>query len=132
MTKHPITTRQFAIWSALISLAFALLLVVPPLFILPIYAANFVIMPRPIPRQPVTLRHLLVALALLGLAAALIAWLVTHPSPEREAWERSFSAVFRSPAFAAPLWLCFLYLGYRRWRGKTPEQRELRQEPDPP
>lgn len=124
MTHQPITTKQFIASSVLITLAFALLVLNQGrftfLFIFPLQIATFVVMPSDDSKQPLTLRQ---ALAVLGIVLGIIAviwWLSTHATPESDAWARSFGHAFCHPLVAVPLWLFFLYLGYRRWRMKPP------------
>jgi hypothetical protein len=130
MTLHPITTKQFIAWAVLITLAFVLLVINQGrfvfLFIFPVQIANFVIMPSDAHKRPLTPRQALGVLGVVLATFALIWWLSTHATPERDAWMRSFLDSFSSPIVAVPLWLLFLYLGYRRWRLKPPLKEDPR------
>ena len=124
MTVHPITTKQFIAWSVLITLAFALLVINQGsfsfLFIFPVQIANFVMMPSDDHKRPLTPRQVLGVLGVVLAIVAVIVWLSTHGTPERDEWARSVGHAFRHPGVAVPLWLLSLYLGYRRWRVKPP------------
>lgn len=126
MTRHPITTKQFIVWAVLITLAFILLVINQGrfsfLFIFPVQIANFVIMPSDVHKRPLTTRQALQVLGVVLATFALIWWLATHGTPESDAWARSLGHAFRHPGVAVPLWLLFLYLGYRRWRVKPPRK----------
>ena len=123
MKRNPITTKQFIASSVLITLAFVFLInqrTLPFLFIIPLQTATFLIMPSEVHRRPVTRGQLLLVLGGVAAIAAFIAWCVTHPTPKSDASAHSLSDSFSHPAVAVPLWLLFLYLGYRRWRMKPP------------
>lgn len=126
MKPPPITTKQFITWSVLITLAFVFLIITHGrpafLFIFPLLIATFVVMPSDDSKQPLTLRQALLVLGGVVAIAAFIAWCVTHPTPMSDASAHSLSDSFSHPAVAVPLWLLFLYLGYRRWRMKPPLQ----------
>lgn len=128
MTHKPITTKQFIVWAVLITVVFVLYVAtegkIPFLSLLP--AAFFVIMPPETSKQPVTLRQVLLVLGGVAAMAALIWWFVTHPTPKRDSWARSLLDSFSHPIVAVPLWLLFLYLGYRRWRMKPPRKEDPR------
>lgn len=134
MTRKPITTKQFIASSVFITLAFALLVIYQGrftfLFIFPLQIATFVIMPWDDSKQPLTLRQ---ALAVLGIVLGTIAvvwWLSTHATPESDARARSLGHAFCHPAVAVPLWLLFLYLGYRRRRLKPPLKEAVPHDPE--
>lgn len=124
MKRQPITTKQFITWSVLITLAFAFLIInqgrFSVLFTTPLLIATFVTMPSDDSKRPLTLRQALLVLGGVVAIAAFIAWCVTHPTPKSDASAHSLSDSFSHPAVAVPLWLLFLYLGYRRWRMKPP------------
>jgi len=122
--RNPITTKQFIASSVLVTLAFAFLIInqgrFSVLFTTPLLIATFVTMPSEVHRRPVTRGQLLLVLGGVAAIAAFIAWCVTHPTPKSDASAHSLSDSFSHPAVAVPLWLLFLYLGYRRWRMKPP------------
>lgn len=124
MTRHPITTKQFIVSSVFITLAFVLLVINQGrfafLFIFPFQIATFVTMPADDHKRPWTPRQVLAVTGVLLAIFTLIWWLATHATPESDAWTRSLGHAFRHPIVAVPLWLLFLYLGYRRWRVKPP------------
>ncbi|MCX6848118.1 MAG: hypothetical protein NTY98_04290 [Verrucomicrobia bacterium] len=124
MTLHPITTKQFIAWAVLITLAFILLVINQGrfafLFIFPFQIATFVTMPADDYKRPMPPRQVLVGVGVGIAIVAVIGWLATHATPESDAWARSFGVFIRHPGVAVPLWLLFLYLGYRRWRVKLP------------
>ncbi|MCX6848116.1 MAG: hypothetical protein NTY98_04280 [Verrucomicrobia bacterium] len=130
MTHKPITTKQFIAWAVLITVVFVLYVAtegkIPFLSLLPV--AFFVIMPPETSKQPMTLRQALIVLGGVAAMAAFIWWTVTHHTPESDAWARSFGVFIRHPGVAVPLWLLFLYLGYRRWRAKPPLKEAALQE----
>lgn len=130
MTLHPITTKQFIVWAGLVTLAFVFLVInqgrPPFLFSFPLLIASFVIMPSEVRKQPVTLRHLLMALGAVFATAAFIWWAVTHHTPESDARDRSLGVFISHPGVAVTWWLLFLYLGYRRWRVKPPRKKDPR------
>lgn len=134
MTLHPITTKQFIAWSVLITLAFALLVINQGsfsfLFIFPVQIANFVMMPSDDHKRPLTRRQTLQVVGVLLAIFAVIGWLSTHSTPERDAWYRSLGHAFRHPIVAVPLWLLFLYLGYRRWRVQPPLKEAAPHDPE--
>lgn len=124
MPLQPITTKQFIGSAVLVTLAFVFLVVnqgrFAVLFTTPLLIATFVIMPRETSKRPVTRSQLLAVLGVVVATAAFIWWTATHPTPESDAWSRSLLDFFSSPIVAVPLWLGFLFLGYRRWRVKPP------------
>jgi hypothetical protein len=139
MTPQPFTTTRFIVWAVLVTLGFAFLLatqgrpIVP--FLLPLQIATFVVMPQAIRnarhKRPLTLIQGLLVLGAVAVAAALIWWLVHRPTTSDE-WGRSLLDSFSHPMVAVPLWIGFLYLGYRRWRMKPPLQEGLGQETTQP
>jgi hypothetical protein len=130
MKLHPITTKQFTAWAVLITLAFILLVNNQGrfafLFIFPLQIATFVTLPSDVHKRPLTRRQTLQVVGVVLAIFAVIGWLSTHSTPERDAWYRSLGHAFRHPGVAVPLWLLFLYLGYRRWRAKPPLKEDPR------
>ncbi len=124
MTIQPITTKQFIGSSVLITIAFTFLMVTQGrfsvLFTLPLMTATFVIMPPDVRKRSLRRGQLVGALAAVAATAALIWWLISHRTPETDSWGRSLLNAFSHPLVAIPIWLGFLFLGYRRWRMKPP------------
>lgn len=136
MTHQPITTKQFIASSVLITLAFVCLVIThgrfSVLFTTPLIIATFVTMPAEVHRRPVTRGQLLLVLGGVAATAAFIAWCVKHPTPMSDASAHSLTDSYSHPAVAVPLWLLFLYLGYRRWRMKPPLKEAAPHDPEQP
>lgn len=133
MTRRPFTTKQFIAWGVLITLAFALLILNEGrftfLFIFPLQIATFVTMPADVHMRDMTRGQVLGVVGVLLSTFAIIGWLSTHATPESDAWARSLGHAFSHPVVAVPLWLLFLYLGYRRWRVKPARKEAAHTQP---
>ena len=125
MTNSPISTKQFVWWVVLVTIGFTFLILthgVPSfLFTFPLLAASFVIMPAADRKRPLTRSQLLGALAVVLATAGLIWWCIAHRTEASQSWGRSLIDFYSQPIVAVPIWVIFMYLGYRRWRIRSRE-----------
>ncbi|MBN8422842.1 MAG: hypothetical protein J0L73_28295 [Verrucomicrobia bacterium] len=106
------------------------------MFIVPLQIATLMLMPQAIRntryKRPLTLVQGMAVLGAAAGAAAVIWWLVSHRTAESESRARAGLNFFCHTLFAVPLWLLFLYLGYRCWRRKPPLKDQLDLKPGQP
>lgn len=117
-----ITTKQFLWAILLLTVGFVFLVMFRGetifLFVFPVLASNFVLMPQAERTRPLTRTQLLRALFLAVGTAIFIWWSITQRDgrPSSESSGRTLIAFVSHPSVACLIWLTMVAIGYRRWR----------------